>query len=102
MPPGFVIGTVACRAFLADGRLPDGLDVELAAVAELEAATGRPPAVSVRSGGRESMPGMMTTILNLPARQVEPAVVEVLSSWDTPRPRPTVSSMASRTTSARP
>ena len=53
VPPGFVIGTGACRAFLADGRLPDGLDVELAAaVAELEAATGRPPAVSVRSGGR--------------------------------------------------
>ena len=86
VPPGFVIGTGACRAFLRDGRLPDGLDVELAAaVAELEAATGRPPAVSVRSGGRESMPGMMTTILNLPVRQVEPAVVEVLSSWDTPR-----------------
>jgi pyruvate, orthophosphate dikinase len=88
VPPGFVIGTGACRAFLADGRLPDGLDAELAAaVAELEAATGRPPAVSVRSGGRESMPGMMTTILNLPVRQVEPAVVEVLSSWDTPRAR---------------
>ena len=86
VPPGFVIGTGACRAFLADGRLPDGLDVELAAaVAELEAATGRLPAVSVRSGGRESMPGMMTTILNLPVRRVEPAVVEVLSSWDTPR-----------------
>ncbi len=88
VPPGFVIGTGACRAFLADGRLPDGLDVELAAaVAELEAATGRPPVVSVRSGGRESMPGMMTTILNLPVRQVEPAVVEVVSSWDTPRAR---------------
>jgi pyruvate,orthophosphate dikinase len=86
VPPGFVIGTGACRAFLGVGRLPDGLDVELAAaVAELEAATGRPPAVSVRSGGRESMPGMMTTILNLPLRQVEPAVVEVFSSWDTPR-----------------
>jgi pyruvate,orthophosphate dikinase len=88
VPPGFVIGTGAGRAFLADGRLPDGLDAELAAaVAELDAATGRPPAVSVRSGGREPMPGMMTTILNLPVRQVEPAVVEVLSSWDTPRAR---------------
>ena len=88
VPPGFVIGAGACRAFLRDGRLPDGLDVELAAaVAELEAATGRPLAVSVRCGGRESMPGMMTTVLNLPVRQVEPAVVEVLSSWDTPRAR---------------
>jgi pyruvate,orthophosphate dikinase len=86
VPPGFVIGAEACRAFLRDGRLPDGLAVELAAaVAELEAATGRSPAVSVRSGGRESMPGMMTTILNLPLRQVEPAVAAAFSSWDTPR-----------------
>jgi len=86
VPPGFVIGAGACRAFLRDGRLPDGLDAELAAaVAELEAATGRPLAVSVRSGGRESMPGMMTTVLNLPVRQVEPAVAAVFSSWDTPR-----------------
>jgi pyruvate, orthophosphate dikinase len=85
VPPGFVIGTGACRAFLRDGRLPDGLDVELAAaIADLEAAGG-PLAVSVRSGGRESMPGMMSTILNLPVRQVESAVAEVFSSWDTPR-----------------
>jgi len=73
VPAGFVIGTEACRAFLRDGRLPDGLDDELAAaVADLEGATGRklggprrPLAVSVRSGARESMPGMMTTVLNL-------------------------------------
>ncbi|GAA3428339.1 pyruvate, phosphate dikinase [Streptosporangium sandarakinum] len=73
VPPGFVIGTDACRAFLRDGRPPDGLDDELAvAVAALEDTTrrrlggpGRPLAVSVRSGGRDSMPGMMTTVLNL-------------------------------------
>ena len=73
VPPGFVIGTGACRAFLRHGRLPDGLAHELvAAVAELEAVTGRrlggperPLAVSVRSGGTGSMPGMMATILNL-------------------------------------
>jgi pyruvate, orthophosphate dikinase len=73
VPPGFVIGTQACRAFLRHGRLPDGLDDELAAaVAELEATTcrrfggpERPLAVSVRSGGSVSMPGMMATILNL-------------------------------------
>jgi pyruvate,orthophosphate dikinase len=74
VPPGFVIGTAACRAFLLrGGRLPDGLAVELAAaVAELEAVTGRrlggperPLAVSVRSGGGVSMPGMMSTVLNL-------------------------------------
>jgi pyruvate, orthophosphate dikinase len=86
VPPGFVIATEACRAFLRDGRLPDGLHAELAAaLAGLEAATRRPLAVSVRSGGRESMPGMMTTILNLPVRQVEPAVAAVFWSWDTPR-----------------
>jgi pyruvate, orthophosphate dikinase len=73
VPPGFVIGTEAGRAFLRDGRLPEGLEDELAAaVAELEATTHRklggperPLAVSVRSGGSVSMPGMMTTILNL-------------------------------------
>jgi pyruvate,orthophosphate dikinase len=73
VPPGFVIGTAAGRAFRRHGRLPDGLAAELAAaVAELEAATRRrlggperPLAVSVRSGGSVSMPGMMTTVLNL-------------------------------------
>ncbi|HEX4815302.1 MAG TPA: pyruvate, phosphate dikinase [Nonomuraea sp.] len=73
VPPGFVIGTAACRAHLRDGRLPDGLATELrAAVARLEAATGRrlggpgrPLVVSVRSGGGASMPGMMNTVLDL-------------------------------------
>jgi pyruvate,orthophosphate dikinase len=73
VPPGFVIGTAAGRAFHRYGRLPDGLGDELAAaVAELETATGRglggperPLVVSVRSGASVSMPGMMATILNL-------------------------------------
>ncbi|MEU4834037.1 pyruvate, phosphate dikinase [Streptosporangium sp. NPDC023615] len=73
VPPGFVIGTGACRAFLRDGRLPEGLDAELAAaVRDLETVTRRrlgaverPLTVSVRSGGGVSMPGMMNTILNL-------------------------------------
>ncbi|MEU4799723.1 pyruvate, phosphate dikinase [Streptomyces sp. NPDC023327] len=73
VPPGFVIGTRACRAYLRTGRSPDGLDAELAdAVRDLEAATRRtlggserPLAVSVRSGGPVSMPGMMSTVLNL-------------------------------------
>jgi pyruvate,orthophosphate dikinase len=73
VPPGFVISAAACRAFLRDRRFPDGLDVELAAaIADLEAATGRrfggperPLAVSVRSGAAVSMPGMMHTILDL-------------------------------------
>lgn len=73
VPAGFVVTTDACRAFLADGRRPAGLDTQLAAaVADLGHATGRvlggghrPLAVSVRSGASVSMPGMMSTILNL-------------------------------------
>ncbi|AXE76447.1 pyruvate, phosphate dikinase [Streptomyces atratus] len=73
VPPGFVISTEACRTFLRTGGLPSGLDAELAAAVDgLEAATHRrlggpqrPLAVSVRSGGSVSMPGMMSTVLNL-------------------------------------
>ena len=99
VPPGFVIGTEACRAFLRHGRLPDGLDAQLAAaVADLEAATNRklggperPLAVSVRSGAGASMPGMMTTVLNLgltpqtAIARLRLAAAAVFSSWDTPR-----------------
>lgn len=73
VPDAFVVTTDACREFLRTGRLPDGLLDELTtAVGALEAATGRtfggstaPLAVSVRSGAATSMPGMMSTILNL-------------------------------------
>ncbi|GAA0987129.1 hypothetical protein GCM10009555_065870 [Acrocarpospora macrocephala] len=86
VPAGFVIGTEACRAYLRDGRLPDGLADELTiAVASLPAGQ-----VSVRSGASVSMPGMMTTILNLTVDSIEPlkkAVTEVFSSWNTPRAR---------------
>jgi pyruvate,orthophosphate dikinase len=74
VPPGFTITTEVCAAyFAADRRLPPGLadDVE-AALARIGAAVGatfadpeRPLLVSVRSGARASMPGMMDTILNL-------------------------------------
>ena len=72
VPPGFVVTTETCRAFLAGGW-PDGLDDELRArMAEVEAAVGRrfgdaadPLLVSVRSGAPVSMPGMMDTILDL-------------------------------------
>ena len=72
VPPGFVVTTETCRAFLADGW-PDGLDEELRArMTEVEAAVGRgfgdasdPLLVSVRSGAPVSMPGMMDTILDL-------------------------------------
>jgi pyruvate,orthophosphate dikinase len=72
VPPGFVITTATCRAFLANGW-PAGLDDELRVrMADVEAAVGRrfgdpsdPLLVSVRSGAPVSMPGMMDTILNL-------------------------------------
>ncbi len=72
VPPGFTITTEACVAYLRDGW-PEGLDAEIAEhVGRLEAAMGRqfgdpadPLLLSVRSGARFSMPGMMDTILNL-------------------------------------
>ena len=72
VPPGFVITTATCRAFLATGW-PSGLDDELRArMREVESAVGRrfgdasdPLLVSVRSGAPVSMPGMMDTILDL-------------------------------------
>ncbi|GAA1910103.1 pyruvate, phosphate dikinase [Streptomyces sodiiphilus] len=73
VPPGFTVTTEACRAFLAVGTEPDGLREEVAEhLARLEQATGRrlgrpedPLLVSVRSGGRFSMPGMMDTVLDI-------------------------------------
>ncbi|GAB3764306.1 pyruvate,orthophosphate dikinase [Nocardioides ginsengisegetis] len=73
VPPGFTITTEACRAYLAAGHEPDGLADEVSAhLATLEAAMGRrlgdpadPLLVSVRSGAKFSMPGMMETVLNI-------------------------------------
>lgn len=83
VPPGFVIDTAACRAFLAEGRFPDGLDDELAAAVR---SVGRGTAVSVRSGAAVSMPGMMNTVLNVDG-PIAPVVRDVFASWDTPRAR---------------
>ncbi len=74
VPPGFVITTQVCRDYLAGGyTLPEGLAEDVRnRVAELEesirhqfGSTTNPLLVSVRSGARISMPGMMDTILNL-------------------------------------
>jgi pyruvate,orthophosphate dikinase len=73
VPPAFVISTEACAAYFAQGGLPAGLMDEVrTAVSRLGDATGRrfgdrerPLLVSVRSGARVSMPGMMDTVLNL-------------------------------------
>jgi pyruvate,orthophosphate dikinase len=72
VPPGFTISTDACRDYMRDGW-PAGLDKEIdKAVAKLEKAMGKklgdpadPLLVSVRSGAKFSMPGMMDTVLNL-------------------------------------
>src|SRR3712207_1016854 len=74
VPAGFTITTEACVAYMkAERTFPDGLDDEVAeALARLEEQAGKtlgdsddPLLVSVRSGARESMPGMMDTVLNL-------------------------------------
>jgi pyruvate, orthophosphate dikinase len=72
VPPGFTITTDACRAYMAAGW-PDGLTEEVSKqVRRLEKAMGKrlgdasdPLLVSVRSGAKFSMPGMMDTVLNL-------------------------------------
>ena len=73
VPPGFTVTTEACRAYLADGGDPDGLTEEISEhLAALEETMGRrlghvddPLLVSVRSGAKFSMPGMMETVLNI-------------------------------------
>ncbi|MCH8877454.1 MAG: pyruvate, phosphate dikinase [Chloroflexi bacterium] len=74
VPPGFVVTTEACNAYLAqDNTFPDEMwDQVLVAMAATEKATGRkfgdpadPLLVSCRSGAKFSMPGMMDTVLNI-------------------------------------
>jgi len=74
VPPGFTITTEVCTAYYEnDKRFPGDLEAEVdRALAAVEAVTGarfgdpgRPLLVSVRSGARASMPGMMDTVLNL-------------------------------------
>ena len=74
VPPGFTLSTEACLAYYALGnRYPDGLwDEVLTALGSVERSVGaafggpsNPLLLSVRSGARESMPGMMDTVLNI-------------------------------------
>src|SRR5271166_6247914 len=74
VPSGFTITTQACVAYMhGDGSFPDGLTEQIAhALDRLQEHAGRrlgdasdPLLVSVRSGARESMPGMLDTVLNL-------------------------------------
>ncbi len=74
VPPGLTITTEVCSAYYANGRrYPDGLDEQVReGIAHVESIVGarfgdasNPLLVSVRSGARVSMPGMMDTVLNL-------------------------------------
>ena len=74
VPPGFTLTTEVCTSFNDNGKqYPDALDAQVeAALKDLEAKTGKgfgdaknPLLVSVRSGARATMPGMMDSVLNL-------------------------------------
>src|SRR4051812_47258654 len=74
VPAGFTIATEACVAYMErGGEYPDGLEDQVGeALRRLEERAGKrlgdeddPLLVSVRSGARESMPGMLDTVLNL-------------------------------------
>src|SRR3982750_852636 len=74
VPPGFTISTEMCARYYDEGgQFPQSLRDEVAAgIAHIEGVTGKmvgdaadPLLVSVRSGARASMPGMMDTVLNL-------------------------------------
>lgn len=73
VPPGFTVSTDACRVYLDTGSVPTELDQQITEkLAGVEAQVGRrfgdlsnPLLVSVRSGAKFSMPGMMETVLNI-------------------------------------
>src|SRR5688572_2999857 len=73
VPPGFTITTDVCRYYYARGGYPKNLEIDVSlALKRVEKQLGKrfgdandPLLVSVRSGARESMPGMMDTVLNL-------------------------------------
>src|SRR3990172_7462796 len=74
VPPGFIVSTEACNAFLAASeKFPAGMwEQELEALKKIEKLTGKkfgdpknPLLVSCRSGAKFSMPGMMDTVLNI-------------------------------------
>jgi pyruvate,orthophosphate dikinase len=84
VPKGFIVSTQACVDFFKMNRFPENLEEEInSALVSLQQKTGKtfsgdnPLLVSVRSGARVSMPGMMDTILNLGLNE---KTVEALAS----------------------
>lgn len=98
VPPGFTITTQACREYLSSGEMPSGLISEINnSLNDLEKSLDKkfgdptkPLLVSVRSGAKFSMPGMMETVLNV---GMTPEVAEGLAkisgnekfAWDSYR-----------------
>jgi pyruvate,orthophosphate dikinase len=96
VPPGFTITTEACNAYLEAGeQLPEGLwEQTLEALKTIEQQTGKtfgdprnPLLVSVRSGAKFSMPGMMDTVLNIGLNdETVPGMIELTGNerfvWD--------------------
>ena len=90
VPPGFTITTAACRYFLEHGHGPNGLRTQIAQhVSRLEDEMSRklgdpenPLLVSVRSGARFSMPGMMETVLNIGLNDASVAGLARISNDD--------------------
>ena len=97
VPPGFTITTKVCNAYNKSGRFPPGMWKQVdAALSQVESKGGRrfgdpanPLLVSVRSGAKISMPGMMDTVLNI---GLNDSTVEALAqmsnerfAWDTYR-----------------
>ena len=98
VPPGFTITTEACREFLTTGLVPAQLHEQItASLSNLEKIVGKnfgdannPLLVSVRSGAKHSMPGMMETVLNV---GITPQVAEAMAkssgnekfAWDSYR-----------------
>jgi pyruvate,orthophosphate dikinase len=98
VPPGFTVTTQACRRYLADGIVPAELRVQVTrALRALEDRVGRqlgdpqdPLLVSVRSGAKFSMPGMMETVLNIGLNDVSVRGLVAVSgderfAWDSYR-----------------
>ena len=91
VPQGFTITTEACTQYYEDGGISDEIMAEIEAnIAKMEEVTGKkfgdtenPLLVSVRSGARASMPGMMDTILNLGLN--EDVVASIAQKSNNPR-----------------